>query len=198
MPDAIKLTIVKTFTYRGQPEEFSNSYHFTGSDPADSAAWAALDGAIRTEERKVYTSAAKIVRVYGYNSGAASASYVHDLSLVDPTLVQGQLAAGTSIPAPGDAAVWLRQPLAVLNSKGKRIFLRKYFHDARLVAGGGDAVFAAQATALVAFGAFLRGSTIPDTRTVCDKSGNVPTGDAASAFITTRTLKRRGKRPPTP
>jgi hypothetical protein len=193
---AVRLTIVKKFTYRGADEEFSNTYHFTGANPADTAAWDALSTSIRTQERTVYTPAVKIQRVYGYNSGADSAVYVQHWEL-DTTNTPGTLAAGTSIPAPGDAAVWLRQPLAILNSKGKRIFLRKYFHDARLNAAGGDTVFAAQKTALVAFGAFLRGSTIPDTRRVCDKNGNVPTGDAASDFITTRTLKRRGKRPPT-
>jgi hypothetical protein len=37
-------------------------------------------------------------------------------------------------------------------------------------------------------GTFLAG------RKICDKDGNVPIGAAVSPYVTTRTLKRRGKR----
>src|SRR6266576_2358533 len=37
---APSLTIVKRFNYRGDvDEEFSNTYHFSGTTPADAAAW---------------------------------------------------------------------------------------------------------------------------------------------------------------
>jgi hypothetical protein len=193
----IKLTIVKTFTYRGAPEEFSNTYHLTGSDPADDAAWGAIDGWLRAAERLVYTNAVKLTRIYGYNSGSDHADYVHDMSLVDDSFRIGSLAVGTSIPAPGDDAIWVRWPTGALNSKGRKIYLRKYFHDARLSAGGGDAVFPAQKTALQTFGDYVLGSSGPDSRTLCSPEGDVPVGAGVASYITTRTLKRRGKRPPT-
>jgi len=68
-----------------------------------------------------------------------------------------------------------------------------------MIAGaGGDALLTAYITALGAFGTFMMGGTLLGSRKVCDQLGNVPVATAASQYVTTRTLKRRSKRDPSP
>lgn len=193
------ITIVKAFTYRGvSGEEWSNTYMLSGSTPADSTAWRALFDAIVAQEKTLYTSATSVTRGYGYDKVPAKGD--HAIWSVDlrpsSTTVPGTLSTGTGVRAGGDAANWIRWSLNRYNTHGKRVYLRKYFHDAMMVAGGGDTVYATQKTAYDAFGAFMFGGTLTGSRTIVDKLGNVPIASASSQYITTRTLKRRSKRPP--
>src|SRR5215471_18176897 len=99
-------------------------------------------------------------------------------------------------PNRGDQAGWIRWSLNRFNTHGKRIYLRKYFHASGVASGGGDALAANTKTVYDAFGAFMFGGTLLGSRTLVDKFGNVPIASASSQYITTRTLKRRAKRPP--
>jgi len=194
------LTVVKRFPYRGDTtEEFSNTYHFTGSVPSDATAWRALFDALVTQEKTIYSSVTHVYRGYGYDDDAddATAVWSVDLSVSPETPVAGTLSVGTDIKAPGDSAVWCRWKTSRTNSNGKPIYLRKYFHDARINgATGGDTVLAAQVTALAAFATKLEDGTFIDGRKITAR-GHTDTivSIGNSAYITTRTLKRRGKRP---
>lgn len=195
---AHKLTIVKSFTYRGHEEEFSNSYHFTGDLPADSAAWDALSSAIMLGEHTCYPSDVRIMRCYGYEAGQNLNVYTRPLgdigdefpgSLTAPTLAQRN---------PGDAAVWLRWATPDLTDPGgKRIYLRKYFHPAISATDDADSIWATQKTAMMTFGALMTSGDLPDSRLLCGPTGAAAGTHAVGPYITTRTLKRRGKRPPT-
>ncbi len=201
MASQVGFTVVKTFPYRGDLlEEFSNTYHLTGSVPADSAAWRTLFNALVTAEKTVYTSSTHVVRGYGYDSDAddAVAVWSVDLTVSPESPVAGTLSPGTSSHQAGDSAVWCRWKTSRLNSSGKAIYLRKYFHDVFAVdsAGGADAVVATQKTALNALATKLWDGTFAESRKITARGHtDVILSSGASSYVTTRTLKRRGKRP---
>lgn len=193
------LTIIKRFAYRGNSnEEFSNHYWLTGATPADSAAWRTLFDALVAEEKKVYSAAASVIGGYGYNSTSdtATAIWTVDLTVAPNTPVIGTFANASLVPLPGDDAYWIRWGLDRYNSKGKRVYLRKYFHPAYATNGVPDTLPASLSTACNAFGAKLEDGSFLDGRKTTDKLGTALVGHAVGPYITTRTLKRRGKRPP--
>jgi len=196
----VRITLIKRFTYRGDAnEEFSNTYALTGSVPADNTAWKALADALIAQEKTCYTSAVKVIRAYGYSDDAEDASSVwsYDYKAASAE-VSGTLApSGTWATAPGDSAVWVRWKTSRVNSNGKAIYLRKYFHDATYAsATGSDAVTTSQRTALDAFGTKLRDASFLDARTIRSRThAETLLGSGSSQYVTTRTLKRRGKRP---
>jgi len=179
------ITTVKAFTYR---------------NIADSTAWRALFDAINVEERKVYTPSTQVIRAYGYNKVPVKGD--HAIWSVDlrpsSSTVAGSLSSGIGAQMAGDQAAWVRWSLDRYNSFGKRVYLRKYFHSGMIAGAGGDALLTAYITALGAFGTFMMGGTLLGSRKVCDQLGNVPVATAASQYVTTRTLKRRSKRDPSP
>lgn len=200
---ACRLVVIKKFTYRGQPEEWSNEYTLTGSTPADAAAWRTLFDALVTQEKTIYPSLVTVVAGYGYDSESATAHAVWsvDLTVSPNTPVAGTLSLNTTDRmGPGDGAVWVRWKLNRNNSRGKPVYLRKYFHGA--VNQGGattstpDLPSTAQATALAAFGAKMEDGSFLDGRKVkAAGASDTIINHGVSTYITTRTLKRRGKRP---
>jgi hypothetical protein len=200
MASQVGLTVVKRFSYRGDAsEEYSNTYHLTGDVPADAAAWRTLFDALVVVEKACYDAGTTVVRGYGYDSDAddATAVWSVDLTVSPNTPVAGTLTVTGAKQAPGDCAVWARWKTSRLNTKGKPIYLRKYFHPAfGTGAGSADNVIPAQTTALNALGLKLQDGTFADARTITAR-GHVDTivNHGASSWTTTRTLKRRGKRP---
>lgn len=196
------LVIIKRFTYRGNAnEEYSNRYLLSGTTPANSAAWRTLFDAVVAEEKKLYKSNVTVVAGYGYDSPSPTAHAVWSVDLtVSPNSPVAGTYTGGGYQTPGDGAAWVRWGLDKLNSKGKRVYLRKYFHPAYIdttqnSGNGGDAIMAAWVTAATAFGAFMDGTAGSLGRVITDAAGTATVGHAVSAYITTRTLKRRGKRP---
>lgn len=208
MAAACGLTIVKRFTYRGDPtEEYSNTYWFTGTAPSGDTAWRALFDAVVAVEKAIYPADTTVVRGYGYNddtghksgdTGAVSpAVFVVDMTSSPNTPVAGTFATSGYTRSAGDAAVVLRLKTSRLTSKGKPIYLRKFFHPAYWSSTNGpDIIGTAQLTALNALGAALHSGTLSGTHTLTAAGENdTIINHAGSNFITTRTLKRRGKRP---
>src|SRR3569833_1780879 len=104
MTDTPSIVSVKRFTYRTQPEEFSNRYHFTGTTPATELAWETLANNIIGEERKTVTSKVTFVRAYGYVAGTDHSVAQNDYTVAPRTANQGILFAAGAIPASGDTA----------------------------------------------------------------------------------------------
>lgn len=191
------ITLVKKFTYRADPnEEYANTYHFSGSVPSDNTAWTALFDALVAQEKTVYPSTTLVVQGYGYatDNPADNSVWSHD---VHSSPVAGTLSMTSGLKSMGDSAVWVRWKTSRLNSKGKPIYLRKYFHPAcQLDSTHPDDIQAAQSAALLAFGTKLMDGSFIDGRTIRSQA-NAETiiSRSASTVLTTRTLKRRGKRP---
>jgi hypothetical protein len=194
-----RVTIIKKMTYNGNPEEWSNEYTLTGTPPANPTDWRTLFDALVTQEKTIYPSYVTVVRGYAHDSDAddAVAVWSVDLTVSPNTPVAGTLATSGSTAAPGDCAVWERWKTSRTNSNGKPIYLRKYFHGARCDgSSGNDITFSGQVTALNAFGTKMRDGSFAGGRTLRSRHHDETlVGAGSSAYITTRTLKRRGKRP---
>jgi hypothetical protein len=193
------LTVIKRFTYRTLQEEFSNTYNLSGTTPADSAAWRALFDALVAQEKTLYIPGCTVVAGYGYSRIPVKGDHAIwsvDMTIAPNAVVPGTLPTSANNMA-GDQACWIRWGLDRFNTNGKRVYLRKYFHAGQVSSGGGDFLAAAQATALTAFGTKMIDGSFLTARKLVDKDGNVPIGSGVSPYVTTRTLKRRGKRPPT-
>lgn len=194
------LTIVKSFSYRGEAEEWSNTYFFNGTMPATPTSWKALADAVIAVEKACYTSATEVVRAIGHQAGQSVAVWSFDY-LAASAAVPGTLSPGTGTNAQaGDAAAWIRWTTDQLTSKGKPIYLRSYFHDiwSKSGAGNQDQVATNQITALQAFGtAWVTGFADADSVTHHRAGPHGVVGLAAlpGTYVTTRTLERRGKRP---
>jgi hypothetical protein len=196
---ACGITLIKKFTYRGQPEEFSNQYWFTGGTPSGPSDWRALFDALVTQEKTCYSNATTVVRGYGYASDADDATSVWsvDLTLSPDTPVAGTLVTTGGTQLPGDTAVWVKWRLTRKSTKGRNVYLRKYFHDAYRSNSSGvpDNTMPQQVTNLTAFANKLKDGTFLDARTVTAR-GHVDTvvAVAAGPYVTVRTLRRRPKR----
>jgi hypothetical protein len=196
VPDTPSVVIVKSFTYRGLPEEFSNKYHFSGGSPANLSQWEVLARDLATLEKTTVPSSVKFVRAYGYQAGIEHS--VAQVDLVNP----GPIIWGTFTPTDadavcsGDVAATIRWNTGQLNSRGKKIYCRKYMHAVYHAAGDPDAVMAAQKTALQTFaGKLIDGTSWSGLYKYCGPQGAVLSTPLVDNFLTTRTLKRRGKRP---
>ena len=127
MADMPSITIVKSMPYRGTPEEWSNTYHFTGGDPATDAEWKAFADAIIALEKAVIRDDQDIIRAVGHKAGVTVHAWAYDYA------AHGEEVAGTfshlaGIPGGGDSAAWIRWSTTQLTSKGKPIYLRSYMH----------------------------------------------------------------------
>lgn len=104
------LTTIKRFTYRGAPEEWSNTYAFTGATPADSSAWKVLFDALVVEEKKLFVPSCSVVAGYGYDgipSTGDHAIWSVDMDVSPNSPVVGTLAT-SSVYMAGDQAAWVR------------------------------------------------------------------------------------------
>jgi len=195
------LTVIKRFPYRGDSnEEWSNTYMLTGATPVDSTAWRTLFDLLVAEEKKLYKSGVQVIGGYGYDSVPTpgdSAVWSVDLTVTPNTPVAGALSGSIGNPGSGDTAMWIRWGLDRLNTKGKRVYLRKYFHPALSLTAGTDTdlVEPAWKTIAAAFATKLDEGSFTGGRKITDRLGTITVGHAVGNYTTTRTLKRRGKRP---
>jgi len=196
------VTLVKSFTYRGQAgEQWSNRYHFRDNPPTTASEWNTLALALASHEKLLYPSTCEIVQAYGYDSDDPKAPSVWQGYWAD----DGVPVPGTYAPGAGEhgfagdqaAMVWWR--LELRDSRGKWIYLRKYFHAGQTDQTAPDNLSGPYKSAIATFadamnpskGAFNGGlRRLKDTTPIL-YDGSAPT-------VTTRTLKRRGKRPPPP
>lgn len=190
------ITSIKSFLYRDAVEEWGNTYHFDGDPPANPTDWASLFTALVNLEKTVLPAGTTIVRAYCYED-----TDDHSVLTIDSdsgfTPVAGTVTTGgTAVLAPGDAAMWIRWKTARVNSNGKPIYLRKYYHGVLVNPTGteSDAIYSGQHTPLVALGASLN-SAAGDWPGLVGPDGVVPGAHKVSTYATTRTLKRRGARP---
>jgi hypothetical protein len=197
MPDTPSLTLIKQFDYRGLPEEWSNTYHFKGvATPDDDAAWRNLMLAFWFAEREVIQPSSVLVRAYGYDAGnehSVAQINFEDVSLSEKTGANTD--AGVNMA--GDQAVWIRAKIGT-SSSGKKVYIRKYYHDVPLGATGGDVIHPNTVPRLQALAVKLTDGSVEGGAIWCGPQSEDPTVPFAPNYPTTRTLKRRGKRPTGP
>lgn len=187
--------MIQSFTYRGNAEEFSNTYHLDGTTPTTHAGWKTVADDLIAKVRLCFDSSVSFVRAYGYVAGVAHADAVIDYETTDGPVLTGNV-SWDGPPAPGDAAMMCSWWDGAYNSRGKKIYLRKYFHGVHESPTGGDLVNALQHTHLQTFADDLLTNPISGDLRLVSPQGRSPVNANASQWITTRTLKRRGKRRP--
>lgn len=197
MPDMPSITLVKRFTYRGKLEEFSNKYHFSGTTPANDAAWKTLADGIIAAEKLTVPSFVEFIRAYGYNAGNEHSVAQIDYTVPPNTVVVGTLSisAGNSWTS-GDVAATIRWYTGELNTRGKKIYCRKYMHGVANQVADHDLLADVQRTAMNTYAAKLIDGTLPGSFKYCGPQGATLSAPVTDPYLTTRTLKRRGKRPP--
>ena len=192
------IRIIQSFTYQSEAEEFSNQYNFSGSAPGDPASWKALADALIAALRPLFSASTTFHHAYGYNDSDQPSVWGHDYTVPGPAL-GGTFVPGTDVQMPGDTAAWIRWESDKRNSRGKTIYARKYFHDVYGDAGTNrpDHFSTAQSTAYMTFANKCLDGSISQVFHLCLPDGTPLHTPVASYWLTTRTLKRRGKRPPT-
>jgi hypothetical protein len=192
---APSLTIVKRFNYRGDAdEEFSNTYHFSGLTPADSATWRTFADAVIAQEKTVLHDDVSITRAYGHAPGNTIAVWTFDYRAA-ALEVLGTYNSGAGRDVPGDVAVVLRWSTANFTSRGKRIYLRKFYHRPEHHVTDRDKPDAGLVTRLNTYGAAWVTGIGADTRHIVGPRGAAGSSPVVMQWLTTRTLKRRGRRP---
>lgn len=191
---AAGVTLIKSFGYRGAAEEWSNQYHVSAA-PTDAAGWRDLVDDLAALEKGVYSTRVTIVRALCYEDTDDDSVYTYNLADF-AGIVHGTLDVSSWFPVSGDDAGWVRWDTGRRSSTGKRIYLRKYFHDVYYeVVTTMDTIADGQKTAYQTFGDAML-DDFSGTIHMVGPDGSQPTGLASrSTYITTRTLKRRGRRP---
>jgi hypothetical protein len=191
---AAGITLIKTFTYRGAPEEWSNTYHLDGHPTTDADWRTAVDDLI-SYEKSCYSPRTEVVRALCYEDTDADSVYTYILADFAGN-VPGILPADSGPVAPGDCAVWVRWNTGLRSSSGKAIYLRKYFHDVMSQGVPNEDLVEVDNRADLQTFALNMLTAEFDVHHLADSSGRRPDGPGlAGTYITTRTLKRRGPRP---
>jgi hypothetical protein len=189
--------IIRKFQYRGNDEEWGNGYHFQGDAPSAPADWRSLVDALVALESPMLLDTVSTVRALCYPdySPHHDSVYTYDLTHFAGA-VPGGLDHTDGPDCPGDTAFWCRWGTGRVNSQGKPIYLRKYFHGC-LTNGppNQDELLTGQRTLAQTYAAAVRDST-GDWPGMAQPNGD-PTDETylTSTYLTTRTLKRRGRRP---
>lgn len=191
MPDTPSITIRKAFTYRGVREEYHNKYHFSGTVPGNTADWRALALAIWNLERANLVQDVEYVGYLGHEAGNEFAVANEDFLGSALTGRQGSQTQDAD-PAPGDAAIWVRWATDQRNSRGTRIYLRKFFHGFVSV---GDTITSGARAGWLTYASGMKDGTLPGGAKICGPQGAVAGTAAVSPYVGFRQLKRTGKRP---
>ena len=191
------ITVVVSFQYRGHAEEWSNQYHLD-SDFASLSDFNTTADDLRLALTDFLSPNVRFMRAYGYHDTDDSAAYTRDWSVGTP--LYGAFTPGEFDNAsPGDTAFMCRWKTARVNTHGHAIYLRKYFHDAFIdvTQGSADSLSSDQLAAANTFAAAAI-SAGWGGHIIAGPDGEVPTDGVALEFVTTRTLRRRGRRPTPP
>jgi hypothetical protein len=191
------IVIVQSFMYRGAPEEFSNKYHFLGPAPGDDASWKALADSLIAQLRVFNSASIKYVRAYGYTDGDNPSVWGHDYEQPGPPPVGSMTPPSDGDPVAGDQAAFIKWPTTKRNSRGKIVYARKYFHGIAGHSTNADEVNSSQKIFMDSFALKCTDGTISSVFHLCLPDGTVCQPGFTDQWMTTRTLKRRGKRPPT-
>lgn len=191
-----RVTVIKRMPYRASTdEEFSNTYELKDPPPQTPQEWSALTDSLIAHEEPIYPAFVHFLRVYGYNTSDPKAHhvYAHDYEQA------GQIHTGTYVPSAnenvgaGDQASVVEWRTDQVGQKGKPIILKKFHHTPYINAAGSSDELGTQYKAQLDIYASSMQGVWGGPFTI-NHPGNIISASALP-YVTTRTLKRRGKRP---
>lgn len=194
MPDTPSITLVKTIPWRTQPEEWSNTYHFSPSAPPNPAAWKALADAWWDLERPFLGTDVKLVRAYGYEAGNEVNVWSYNYADPGPSPSGGYNAASET----GELTLTVSFTTTERNSKGRPVHGMKYYHGvtaAGTSAALRDLVLPDQVGVCNTQIAKMFDGSLPGGIKYCMPQGAVITAGHCKTTIGEHQFKRRGKRP---
>lgn len=147
------VVLYKEFTYRGSPEEWGNTYHFLGDPPSDPAGWRDLVDDLVALETPIIVSLNNITRAICYENTDDASVYSYDLSAFAGVVPGGfDSAALGRHNQEGGTSYMMRWNTGRRSSRGKDIFLRKYWHPAPSATATPDVLAPEMVTRLDTFG----------------------------------------------
>lgn len=198
MAAVLGITTVKSFSYRDVAgEEWSNTYHFNAVPPSNPTTWKIVVDALATAEALALPTGTTIVQAYGYATDVPTDPSVYGWNYITGGDVKSGAAAppGDGQKIAGDQAVMFYAKLNELNSKGRSIYLRKYWHGGYCLATDVDKISATYKTLVQAFLTKLTTGSITELGVWrAQRSSAAILAAGVDPWITTRTLKRRGKK----
>jgi hypothetical protein len=165
------ISISKSTTWRGTAEEFANVYHYDAT--ADTMAVDVID-AVVAEERKVMGNNVNFLRAQAW--GPADGTKLQSQMLVQKNLTGVGAVATGEITAKEMAAV-VQWDTGRVNTRGGKIFYRKYLHIGRLNgtdaegAKGNGPLLTAAKDLIVAYGNNVKNVVGINGASICDKQG---------------------------
>lgn len=190
------VVLYKTFMWRGETEEWGNTYHFVGDAPSTASDWRDLVDDLVALEKTVLCDTVTIERAICYEDTDHSSVYSYDLSAFAGTV------AGTFVTSTGGGetqeggtSYMARWDTGRRSSKGKPIYLRKYWHPAYSSTGTPDVVKSNVVTLVAAFASAVL-SVSGSWPGLAGPDGVAPVGHLAQTYTNYRDL-RKGRRRPT-
>jgi len=192
------ITTVKSFSYRDVAgEQWSSSYHFNATPPSTPTTWKIVVDALANAEALALPTGTTIIQAYGYATDVPTDPSVYGWNYVTGGDVKSGAAGppGDASRLAGDQALMFYAKLAELNSKGRAIFLRKYWHGGYNLATDPDRISATYKTTLQTFlTKLVSGSIVELGVWRAQRSSSPIIASGVDPWVTTRTLKRRGKK----
>lgn len=190
------VVLYKTFAYRGETEEWGNTYHFVGDAPSTPADWRALVDDLVTLEAPLLLTTVTIERAICYEDTDDSSVYSYDLSAFGGVVSGGyNVSTSGGVVQEGGTSYMARWDTGRRSSKGKAIYLRKYWHPAVSVSGNPDTVISYVVSAVATFALDVM-SVSGHWPGLAGPDGVAPVGHLAQTYTNYRDL-RKGRRRPT-
>lgn len=190
------VVLYKTFTYRGVLEEWGNTYHFVGDAPSTPSDWRDLVDDLVALEKTCLDVTVTIERAICYENTDDDSVYSYSLAAFAGT-VAGTYSHGaaSAVLQEGGSSYMARWDTGRRSTKGKPIYLRKYWHPAASQPGTPDVVD----TTLQGLVAAFAGNVLAASGSwpgLAGPDGVAPVGHLQLPYTNYRDL-RKGRRRPT-
>lgn len=194
-----KLIIVLRFTYRGALEEYQQSFHFDGAEPGSEAGWKTIADEVWAALKPAHPLSTSLVRAYGYEDDSpvsnSTVDYVNEYGGAVPGTLPND-AAG--VKAQGDTAIYVRFNTPKRSVKGKPVYLYSYIHNVWIPPTGGETPATAQKAATVtAYTKLVDGTLLNFGHRTTPDGVQATSPPIVGTYLTTHTLRHRGRRLPT-